>query len=598
MSEQKKEDMNIVIVGHVDHGKSTLMGRLLADTDSLPQGKLEQVKETCRRNSKPFEYAFLLDALKDEQSQGITIDTARCFFKTEKRDYIILDAPGHIEFLKNMITGASRAQAALLVIDAKEGVQENSRRHGYMLSMLGIKQIAVVINKMDLVDYSQEVYEKVKKEYLEFLKQINMEPKFVLPISAFGGDNVVSKSENMPWYDGMNILEVLDNFECEKPDEHLPFRMPVQDVYKFTKNGDDRRIIAGTIETGSAKVGDEIVFYPSGKRSHIKSIEAFHAPERTVAKADEAVGFTMVEQIYIKRGELMAIAGEKAPQVGSRIACNIFWLGKKKFSKNKTYFLKVGCEKVKVELEELKGVINSSSMGAISDRDAVEKNEVAECILRTERPIAFDLVEDIAGTSRFVLVDNYEIAGGGIITKVLEDEESEIRESVRLRNYKWELSEVSAETRMERYSQKPVLVMLTGGADMGKKKLAKALEKDLINRGRFVYYLGIGSYLYGVGADIKKAENVNLEESIRRFAEVANIMMDAGLILVATARNLTKKDVNVIKAVTGGEVQVAWVGEEVTTDIEADLHLTNPEDMENVSLLVAKLKDMGAIFKG
>ena len=598
MSEQKKEDMNIVIVGHVDHGKSTLMGRLLADTDSLPQGKLEQVKETCRRNSKPFEYAFLLDALKDEQSQGITIDTARCFFKTEKRDYNILDTPGHIEFLKNMITGASRAQAALLVIDAKEGVQENSRRHGYMLSMLGIKQIAVVINKMDLVDYSQEVYEKVKKEYLEFLKQIHMEPKFVLPISAFGGDNVVKKSEHMPWYDGMNILEVLDHFECEKPDEHLPFRMPVQDVYKFTKNGDDRRIIAGTIETGSAKVGDEIVFYPSGKRSHIKSIEAFHAPVRTAAKADEAVGFTMVEQIYIKRGELMAIAGQKAPQVGSRIACNIFWLGKKKFSKNKTYFLKVGCEKVKAELEELKGVINSSSMGAINGRDAVEKNEVAECILRTERPIAFDLVEDIAGTSRFVLVDNYEIAGGGIITRVLEDEESEIRESVRLRNYKWELSEVSAETRMERYSQKPVLVMLTGGADMGKKKLAKALEKDLMNRGRFVYYLGIGSYLYGVGADIKKAENVDPEESIRRFAEVANIMMDAGLILVATARNLTKKDVNVIKAVTGGEVQVAWVGEEVTTDIEADLHLTNPEDMENVSLLVAKLKDMGAIFKG
>lgn len=598
MSEHKKEDMNIVIVGHVDHGKSTLMGRLLADTDSLPQGKLEQVKETCRRNSKPFEYAFLLDALKDEQSQGITIDTARCFFKTEKRDYIILDAPGHIEFLKNMITGASRAQAALLVIDAKEGVQENSRRHGYMLSMLGIKQIAVVINKMDLVDFSQEVYEKVKAEYLEFLKQINMEPKFVLPISAFGGDNVVSRSENMPWYDGMNILEVLDNFECEKADEHLPFRMPVQDVYKFTKNGDDRRIIAGTIETGSAKVGDEIVFYPSGKRSHIKSIEAFHAPERTVAKADEAVGFTMVEQIYVKRGELMVLAGQKEPQVGSRLACNIFWLGKKKFEKNKTYFLKVGCEKVKVELEELKGVINSSSMGAINDRVAVEKNEVAECILRTERPIAFDLVEDIAGTSRFVLVDNYEIAGGGIITKVLEDDEDQIRESVRLRNYKWELSEVSQENRMERYSQKPVLIMLTGGADMGKKKLAKALEKDLINRGRFVYYLGIGSYLYGVGADLKRALVQNQEESIRRFAEVANIMMDAGMILVATARNLTKKDMKLIKTIVGGEVQTVWVGDEVTTDIEADLHLADPEDMENISIIVSKLKDMGAIFRG
>ena len=272
----KKEDMNIVIVGHVDHGKSTLMGRLLADTGSLPEGKLDQVRETCRRNSKPFEYAFLLDALKDEQSQGITIDTARCFFKTEKRDYIILDAPGHIEFLKNMITGASRAQAALLMIDAKEGVQENSRRHAYMLSMLGIRQIAVVINKMDLVDYSEEVYEKVKEEYLAFLKQINIEPAFVLPVSAFQGENIVKPSERMPWYDGMCILQVLDGFQCEEEQDRQPFRMPVQDVYKFTRNGDDRRIVAGTIETGTIRAGQEVVFYPSGKKSHVKRIESFH----------------------------------------------------------------------------------------------------------------------------------------------------------------------------------------------------------------------------------------------------------------------------------------------------------------------------------
>lgn len=250
-----KEDMNIVIVGHVDHGKSTLMGRLLADTGSLPEGKLEQVKETCRRNSKPFEYAFLLDALKDEQSQGITIDTARCFFKTEKRDYIILDAPGHIEFLKNMITGASRAEAALLMIDAKEGVQENSRRHAYMLSMLGIRQIAVVINKMDLVDYDEGVFERVKAEYLEFLKQINVTPKVVVPASSFMGENIIQQSDKMPWYDGMCILEVLDHFESEQAHEDQPFRMPVQDVYKFTRNGDDRRIVAGTIETGTIRAG-------------------------------------------------------------------------------------------------------------------------------------------------------------------------------------------------------------------------------------------------------------------------------------------------------------------------------------------------------
>src|SRR3989344_2988683 len=182
MTQTHREQMNVVIVGHVDHGKSTLIGRLLADTGSLPQGKLEAVKENCRRTSKPFEYAFLLDALKDEQSQGITIDTARCFFKSQKRDYIIIDAPGHIEFLKNMITGAARAEAAVLVIDAHEGIKENSKRHGYMMSFLGIKNIAVCINKMDLVKYSKDVFEQIKSEYTKFLKEVNLEAANFIPI--------------------------------------------------------------------------------------------------------------------------------------------------------------------------------------------------------------------------------------------------------------------------------------------------------------------------------------------------------------------------------------------------------------------------------
>src|SRR3989339_474219 len=258
-----KEHMNIVIVGHVDHGKSTVIGRLLADTGSLPEGKLEFVKQMCFKNAKPFEYAFLLDALKDEQSQGITIDTARCFFKTKKRDYIIIDAPGHIEFLKNMITGAARAEAALLVIDAKEGVRENSRRHGYLLSMLGVKQVAVCVNKMDLVDYSQEVFTSIKNEYQEFLDRIGVTPMNFIPLSARNGDNIIVKSDKMPWHSGMTILETVDSFARELDHIKKPFRFPVQDIYKFTETGDDRRIIAGRIETGSIKVGDEGVCLPS-----------------------------------------------------------------------------------------------------------------------------------------------------------------------------------------------------------------------------------------------------------------------------------------------------------------------------------------------
>ncbi len=222
----EREQMNIVIVGHVDHGKSTVIGRLLADTDSLPEGKLEFVKEYCRRNSKPFEYAFLLDALKDEQAQGITIDAARCFFKTGKRDYIIIDAPGHIEFLKNMVTGASRAEAALLVIDAKEGIQENSKRHGHIVSMLGIKQVAVLVNKMDMVGFDKEVFDTIKAQFTEFLNGIKIRPVNFIPISAFHGDNIASKSGNTPWYEGPTVLEQLDGFSNKKKMQSKTFACP------------------------------------------------------------------------------------------------------------------------------------------------------------------------------------------------------------------------------------------------------------------------------------------------------------------------------------------------------------------------------------
>lgn len=483
------------------------------------------------------------------------------------------------------------------MIDAKEGVQENSRRHAYMLSMLGIRQIAVVINKMDLVDYDQNVFERVKDEYLEFLQKINITPKFVLPASSFMGENIVKHSDKMPWYDGLCILEVLDAFECEEDKEKQPFRMPVQDVYKFTRNGDDRRIVAGTIETGTIHAGQEVIFYPSGKRSHIKNIEVFNADPIETGKPNMAIGFTMVEQIYITRGELMSIAGEPAPQTGSRIAANLFWLGKKDLVPGKTYYLKIGAEKVKMELECVKGVINSSNLSSTEEKNQVRRNEVAECILRTDKPIAFDLVSDIAGTSRFVIVDNYKIAGGGIITAAMEDEEKELREGRMLRNLKWEVSEVTVDQRTEHYAQKPNLLILTGPEETGKKKLAKLLERDLLNRGRFVYYMGIGSYLYGVGADTKKASVQDHTEQIRRFAEVANLMLDAGMILIVTATDLTQSDYKIFKTVLEREFEVVWVGKEITTDLSPDLQLPDQEYEMNIARLKNMLKDAGTIFR-
>ena len=417
-----KERMNIVIVGHVDHGKSTLVGRLLVDTNSLPIGKLEQVKRTCEINSKPFEYAFLLDALIDEQAQGITIDTARIFFKTQKREYIIIDAPGHIEFLKNMISGAARAEAAILLIDADEGIADNSKRHAYMLSMLGIKQVVVAVNKMDLVDYDEGIFSNIKNEYLLFLEEIGINPIAFVPISARNGINITEISEVISWYNGKTIVEFIDSFTKEKDEDHNNFRMFVQGVYKFTANNDDRRIIAGTINSGSINAGDEIVFLPSGKRSRVKAIEAFNKPAQSKASNGEAIGLTLTTQVYVKPSELICRADEPPPYTTDRFRANIFWMGKRSFEKGKKYKLKIGTNKAEVSIETIEHVLDASVLENLTGRNEVHRHEVAQCILKTEYPISFDLITGVITTSRFVIVDKYDIAGGGIITDVIEKE--------------------------------------------------------------------------------------------------------------------------------------------------------------------------------
>lgn len=429
--------MDIVIVGHVDHGKSTVIGRLLADTGSLPEGKLESIREFCARNARPFEYAFLLDALKDEQAQGITIDTARTFFKSDKRDYVIIDAPGHIEFLKNMVTGAARAEAAVLVIDAKEGIQENSKRHGYLLSMLGIKQIVVAVNKMDLVGYSREAFENIRDEYVAFLARIGATPRFFVPLAAFPGENMVKPSEKMPWYKGPDLLSAVDAFEKAPTRADQPFRMPVQDVYKFTARGDDRRITAGRVESGTLRVGDKVVFYPSLKSSTIKSIEAFNAPARDSVDAGVSTGVTLTSQLYVGRGEIMARADETPPQVADRLRANLFWMGRAPLRMGKDYLLKLGSAKVPARLERINYKIDASESGGEATTDLVERHDVADVVLQLRKPIAFDPTSLLEATGRFVIVDDYEIAGGGIVREGLADEARKAAEAERAATTLW-----------------------------------------------------------------------------------------------------------------------------------------------------------------
>ena len=557
-----EEVMNVVIVGHVDHGKSTIIGRLLADTDSLPEGKLQMVKDNCKRNSKPFEYAFLLDALKDEQSQGITIDTARCFFKTKKRDYILIDAPGHIEFLKNMVTGASRADAALMVIDAHEGVEENTRRHSYFLSMLGIKQIAVLVNKMDLVGFKQSVFEDIKETYTSFLSKIGVEAKSFIPVSGYCGDNIASVSANMPWFKGGTVLTQLDEFESTPLPDRLPFRMPVQGVYKFTAFGDSRRIIAGTVESGKLNVGDKITFWPSGKQTTVKTIEVWNAAPKDSVSAGEAAGFTMTEQIYIRRGEIACRSDETPPHTGVRFRANLFWLGRERLQKDKHYFLKCGTAKVDMILESVERVVNASNLSFVQ-RQYVEKNEVAECILRLDYPIAFDRNDVVASLGRFVVVDDYELAGGGIITEPLSEYNYDTR------NIRWSGGSVNRLQRRELMGHDGLVVWMTGLSGSGKTTVSQEVERRLVAMGVKSFIIDGDVLRNGLNSDLGFSEQDRIE-NIRRAANVAALMKDAGLVTLVSLISPYEKSRAEARKLARGSFMEVYVKASLETCMKRD----------------------------
>lgn len=573
MAASATEKMNIVIVGHVDHGKSTVVGRLLADTGSLPRGKLEQVREECRQNAKPFEYAFLLDALKDEKQQGITIDTARAFFKSAQRGYILIDAPGHIEFLKNMVSGAARAEAALLVIDAQEGIQENSRRHGYLLSMLGIRQVAVCVNKMDLVGYRRESFESIEASYREFLQEIGLKSSAFLPVAAREGENLIRSSEKMPWFKGPSVLEMLDRFEKTPSVDKKPLRLPVQGVYKFTEEGDTRRIVAGRVESGTLSVGDEVVFLPSHKRSVVKTIEEFHGthvPARTSVSAGLSTGITLTEQVYVQRGEILCKAGQPLPKISTLLRVELFWMGKRPMVLDRPYKLKLAAAQSMVRLKKLERVIDAADLKKIAKKE-IARHDVARCVLESAVPLAVDLAEQIETTGRFVLVDEYDIAGGGIILEAMDPLRSGGRSPAAGPGE--DVSVIGPEERSSQYEHRPALVLLTGKIGLDKKTIAKELEKQLFARGAKTYLLGMGDRLRGLDAAVEQ-HRLERHEHVRRMGEAAHLFMDAGLIVVATASNLDEAEWQELRRMASREgVFVVTVGPGVLPPERVDLSL-------------------------
>ncbi|MBL9169392.1 MAG: adenylyl-sulfate kinase [Verrucomicrobiales bacterium] len=561
------EQLKIVIVGHVDHGKSTFVGRLFNDTGSLPEGKLEQLQKIAERRGVPFEWANLMDALQSERDQNITIDTAQIWFQTQRRQYVIIDAPGHKEFLKNMITGAANAEAALLLIDAHEGVQENSRRHGYLLNLLGIRQIAVLVNKMDLENYSEEKFRSIEEEYRVWLKSIGVTPKVFIPIAAKMGDNIATRSTNMSWWQGPTVLEALDQFNVTDLPDHQPLRFPIQDVYRF----DDRRILAGRIEAGRIKVGDKLVFAPSNKTSTVKTIERWNSPQSDSASAGESIGVTLTEQVFVERGAVAALETDP-PYELTRFKARLFWLGKQPFRPGKTYKLKLATQEAECTIESIETIIDASTLGTL-DRPKhdryIGRHEVGELTLRTKRPIAFDAHDEIVVTGRFVIVDGLEVSGGGIV--VNDNYPRRTSDSLhKSHNIFWSHGKITTEQRVARNGHRGRVVWLTGLSGSGKSTLATELERELFIQGKHAYILDGDNVRHGLCKDLGFSPE-DRTENIRRVGEVAKLMADAGIICITAFISPYRSDRDIVR-------NIMKPGEFVEIHVNAPLEICEQRD--------------------
>ncbi len=524
----QREQMKIVIVGHVDHGKSSLVGRLFYETDSLEDGKYEALLESCKKRGMPFEWSFLLDALQAERNQGITIDTTQIWFKTKKRDYVIIDAPGHKEFLKNMISGAASADAAILLIDAKEGIREQSKRHGYLLHMLGIEQIAVVVNKMDLVQYSQQRFADICEEYSQYLHSVGVCPTCFIPVSAREGEGITMFGEKMSWCtDIPTVREALDGFMVAPTPTDLPLRFPVQDVYKF----DDRRIIAGRIETGALAVGDKILFSPSNKITRIASIELWPAPDTqpTRAYAGQSVGITLEEQLFVERGEVISHLS-KAPLLSNRFNAKIIWLGDRALMLGNSYKIKLNTAEFHAEVSEIHRQLNTDEL-THCDSDHIPKHAIGAVTFRVRGMAALDDYSQNKLMGRFVIVDGYDVVGGGIIDLHNIADQRIQPKIVKSRYISKVEQRVTTHQRAVVNGHLPGILWFTGLSGSGKSTLTQELQARLFAKGYQVVVLDGDNIRHGLCSDLGFAP-ADRSENIRRVGEVAALFAKAGFIVL------------------------------------------------------------------
>jgi bifunctional enzyme CysN/CysC len=525
-----RPQVRIVIVGHVDHGKSTLVGRLLHETGSLPDGKLEMLKAVSARRGMPFEWSFLLDALQTERDQGITIDTTQIRFRTRSRDVVLIDAPGHAEFLRNMITGASQADGALLIIDALEGVRDQTRRHGYLLHLLGVKQVAVVVNKMDRVDFSKARFKAISDEISAHLIDLGVTPSAVIPISARDGDGVAERTPNIAWYNGPTVVEALDALTPARALDELPLRLPVQAIYKF----DDRRIVAGRIESGSLRTGDEIVIMPAGKIAKIKSVESWPiTPVAGPQGAGRSVGITLDRELFVERGDVIAHPAA-APRDTRRLRARIFWLHDAPLTTGASILVRLGNKESRATVVAIEKAVDPGELSSVAT-SAIARNHVGEIDIALAQAVATDPYLDNPRTGRLVIEVNGRIAGGGLVLSVDAGQRAIPVDIVPVE------SALRLDERSARYRHTGAVIWLTGLPGSGKSTLARALERRLFGNGGSPVLLDGDTLRAGLNNDLGFSAQ-DRAENIRRLAEVATHLARNGQIAIVAAVSPSAED--------------------------------------------------------
>lgn len=518
---EEKDILRFITCGSVDDGKSTLIGRMLYESHMLFDDQLSALKKDSKSmgtQGQNIDFALLVDGLSAEREQGITIDVAYRFFSTENRKYIVADTPGHDEYTRNMATGSTTADAAIILVDARNGIMTQTKRHSFIVSMVGVKKIILAINKLDLVDYSKQIYESIVKDYSKFAEEaLEIEEITAIPISALLGDNITSKSENTPWYTGPTIMKYLETVEVEEADSSEPFRMPVQWVNRPNL---DFRGYCGLVASGNIKIGDKIRVLPGGKNSEIKSIFSYDQELRE-AKAGNSVTITLSDEIDVSRGNIIVSANEPCGEA-DQFQTRILWMSDETMKPGRQYIFKSNTQTALLNLGKLKHQIDVNTLNELPAND-LGLNQIAVCNISLNKRIAFDSYRQNKTTGGFIIIDKLSnhTVGMGLIDFALR----------RSDNIHWQNMDITKEQRAQQKNQLPKIIWFTGLSGSGKSSIANILEKKLHTMGQHTITLDGDNIRHGLNKDLGFTE-ADRVENIRRVGEVAKLMVDSGLICI------------------------------------------------------------------